>query len=249
MTKKATPSKSPPTAGPPELLSRDGPGARCTVRSGQAVLQSGRIKAEAAAGKGDPRASLDREVADEIESRARTKDIPNDLREIGVGNELVPRESPMLCNTVANPDYVTVDASRHRLELAHRAGTLEGALDAADSIAAQDSLENMLAHQLAVLHTAGMKIAARMEQFDRTHLMVPGRQMQANGEACRLAGALTRITTAYQRGLLTLQRKRSGGRQHITVTHVCQQDAGQTVAADKLGARANRVRGAAKNGH
>ncbi len=73
--------------------------------------------------------------------------------------------------------------------------------------------------------------------------------MQANGEACRLAGALARITTAYQRGLLTLQRKRSGGRQHITVTHVCQEDAGQAVAADKLGARANRVRGAAKNGH
>jgi hypothetical protein len=48
-----------------------------------------------------------------------------------------------LLNTVENPNYVTADASRGRLDLAHQAGTLEEALDAADTIEARDSLERM----------------------------------------------------------------------------------------------------------
>jgi hypothetical protein len=43
-------------------------------------------------------------------------------------------------DTVADPDYVTASASRERLELANEAGSLDLALDVADSIQAQDSL-------------------------------------------------------------------------------------------------------------
>ena len=53
--------------------------------------------------------------------------------EIGTGGELVPAE-PDLRDTVKNPDYVTVDASRDRLALASGAGVLEMALDASDTI-------------------------------------------------------------------------------------------------------------------
>ena len=49
-------------------------------------------------------------------------------------------------NTVANPDYVTAAASRYRLDLANQAASLDLALDAADSVRAQDSLEKMLVH-------------------------------------------------------------------------------------------------------
>jgi hypothetical protein len=55
-------------------------------------------------------------------------------------------------DTVADPDYVTAEASRDRLGLANQAGSLSLALDAADTIQAQDSLEKMLVHQMAVLH-------------------------------------------------------------------------------------------------
>src|SRR5215212_10569309 len=66
----------------------------------------------------------------------------------GAGGELVPRDSGKgaaewrLLDTVQNPNYVTADASRGRLDLAQQAGALEEALDAADTIEARDSLEH-----------------------------------------------------------------------------------------------------------
>jgi hypothetical protein len=61
------------------------------------------------------------------------------------------RDGLGVVNTVADPDYVTASASRERLELANEAGSLDLALDVADSIQAQDSLEKMLVHEMAVL--------------------------------------------------------------------------------------------------
>jgi hypothetical protein len=59
------------------------------------------------------------------------------------------------------PDYMAADASRDRLELANEARALGSALDAADSIQAQDGLEKMLVHEMAVLHRGMMKATAR----------------------------------------------------------------------------------------
>jgi hypothetical protein len=44
------------------------------------------------------------------------------------------------------------------------AGSLGLALDAADTIQAQDSLEKMLVHEMAVLHRGMMKASARMNE-------------------------------------------------------------------------------------
>jgi hypothetical protein len=41
----------------------------------------------------------------------------------------------------------------------------------------------------------------------------------ANIEICRLANAAGRSSQTYQRGLLTLQRLRTGGTQTVNVTH------------------------------
>ena len=57
---------------------------------------------------------------------------------------------------------MTVDASRDRLELANQAGCLEEALDAAETIDAQNSLEKMLAHQLAASHRSSMKMTEQL---------------------------------------------------------------------------------------
>jgi hypothetical protein len=52
--------------------------------------------------------------------------------------------------------------------LAEGANALEAALDAADTINPQNSFERMLAHQMAILHGAVMKLAQRFEeQVDR----------------------------------------------------------------------------------
>ncbi len=179
--------------------------------------------------------------------KARTKQLPSARTEIGAGGELIDTENRLdalgVLNTIANPDYVTAAASRYRLDLANQAASLDLALDAADSIRAQDSLEKMLVHQMAVLHRSMMKASSRMnEDLDRVGVLDEGTRDAANVRACRLAGAISRMSASYQQGLLTLQRKRSGGNQHVTVKHIHQQvnvtEGGQAVVAgDKVTSR------------
>src|SRR5215207_4163161 len=93
----------------------------------------------------------------------------------GAGGELVPTDIGKgaaewrLLDTVDNPNYVTADASRGRLDLAQQAGALEEALDAADTIEARDSLERMLAHQLATVHVSAMKMSADLNRQHSSH--------------------------------------------------------------------------------
>src|SRR5437763_16894207 len=98
-------------------------------------------------------------------AQARTKQLPATRTEIGASRELLDREKvgSHLVYTVAPPDYVTAEASSDRLALASQAGSLSLALDAADTIQAQDGLEKMIVHQMAVLHHGMMKAAARMK--------------------------------------------------------------------------------------
>jgi hypothetical protein len=211
--------------------------------AGGMMLSAARIKAQAAgaASRGDWLSSADYKFAERIEGRVRTKELPSYRTEVGAGGELIDRESvgiPGLVDTVAHPDYVAADASRDRLELANEAGSLGLALDTADTIQAQDSLEKMLVHQMAVLHRGMMKAASRMNQeLDSAGVIDPNRREAANVRACRLAGAISRMSATYQQAMLMLQRKRTGGRQHVTVTHVYQQvnieDGGQAVVAGK----------------
>jgi hypothetical protein len=53
--------------------------------------------------------------------------------------------------------------------------------------------------------------------------------------AHKYAEGTSRMSVTYQQGLLTLQRKRTGGNQHVTVTHIHQQvnvtEGGQAVVA------------------
>jgi len=183
-------------------------------------------------------AADDLRLADEMLAQARTKQLPSTRTEIGAGGELIDREKvgSHLVDTVAHPDYVTAEASRDRLALASQAGSLSLALDAADTIQAQDSLEKMLVHQMAVLHRGMMRATARMdEELDAAGVIDPNKREAANVRACRLAGAISRLSAAYQQGLLTLQRKRTGGSQHVTVKHIHQQvnvtEGGQAVVA------------------
>src|SRR6516225_9720354 len=201
-------------------------------------------------------AADDLRLADEWEAQARTKQLPSTRTEIGAGGELIDRENRCdpTVDTVAHPDYVTAEASRDRLGLANQARPLSLALDAADTIQAQDSLEKMLVHQMAVLHYGMMKAAARMnEELDAAGVIDPKvaagmfdlnkreAAEAANVRACRLAGAISRLSATYQQGLLTLQRKRTGGNQHVTVKHIHQQvnvtEGGQAVVAGDKGPR------------
>jgi hypothetical protein len=112
-----------------------------------------------------------------------------------------------------------------------------------------------------VLHYGMMRAAARMnEELDATGVIDPKvaagmfdlnkreAAEAANVRACRLAGAISRLAATYQQGLLTLQRKRTGGNQQVTVKHIHQQvsvtEGGQAVVAgNKVMSRARGPRG------
>jgi hypothetical protein len=220
-----------------------GEGKKGEPKAGDYVLAAEQTRAEAAASPHRSTA-VDLARADKWEGQARTKQLPSTRTEIGAGGELIDIENRWdalgVVDTVADPDYVTASASRERLELANEAGSLDLALDVADSIQAQDSLEKMLVHEMAVLHRGMMKAATRMnEELYAAAGRDEGRREAANVRACRLAGAISRLSATYQQGLLTLQRKRTGGSQHVTVKHIHQQvnvtEGGQAVVAgDKV---------------
>jgi len=195
-------------------------------RAGEHVLFMAGIRSELSKKGGDALSDLEQRDVDRIGRYPASA-------EIGTGGELVPTDQG-LRDTVKNPDYVTVDASRDRLALANRAGALELALDASDTVDPKNSLEKMLVHQMAVLHRQTMKLAARMDDFSL--LPLEGLQ-QRSVELCRLGATVARLAAAYQSALLALQRTRSGGRQVVTVQHVHVGDGGQAVVAAKIGTK------------
>ena len=202
------------------------PAQREHRRAGEHVLFMAGIRSELSKKGGDALSDLEQGDVDRVGRYPAPA-------EIGTGGELVPTD-PGLRDTVTNPDYVTVDASRDRLALANRAGALELALDASDTVDPKNSLEKMLVHQMAVLHRQTMKLAARMDDFSL--LPLEGLQ-QRSVELCRLGATVARLAAAYQSALLALQRARSGGRQVVTVQHVHVGDGGQAVVAAKIGTK------------
>src|SRR4029453_3940623 len=112
-------------------------------------------------------AADDLRLADEMLAQARTKQLPSTRTEIGAGGELIDRErvGSHLVDTVAHPDYVTAEACRARPPPARadEGGSLGLGLDGSDTIQAQDGLEKMLVHEMAVLHHGMMRAAAQMD--------------------------------------------------------------------------------------
>jgi hypothetical protein len=128
-----------------------------------------------------------------------------------------------LRNTLANPDTAAIVASMERTELLTRCGTdvLALGIDAAQSIPDANSLEKMLAHQMALAHKAYFRVMeSALEQRDSV-------------EMARLINASCRLTTTFQQGLLAINRVRNGGKQTVTVQHV-NINGGQTVVTGNL---------------
>jgi hypothetical protein len=212
-----------------------------------------RVEAEAA--RLDPaEATVGRQLAREVVEQVRS---PIE-HEPAIGGELVPAgDTPaalVLRDILERPDAVAADASRVRLELADRAGVLETALDAADTMEASNSFEKMLAHQLAASHRGIMRLAGqferRMDRLAQANLSY-AESDRMNVEACRLINTMGRMMTTYQAGLATFQRLRTGGSQQVVVQHqyvTKVEDGGQAIVAGKLKAGGQRRKRKGKRG-
>ncbi len=237
-----------PTEPPPRTLPKVH-----HIPAGQWLLMAARVEAEAA--RSEP------EVA--AGSRQRAREVVEQVRtpiehEPAIGGELIPADEATgaltLRDTLERPDAVAAEASRVRLELAHRAGVLETALDAADTMEASNSFEKMLTHQLGLMHHLTMKMGAqairhveRLAQANLTH----AEAQRISTEAARLGNATSRMTVTYQQGMTTLKRLRTGGSQQVVVQHqyvTKVEDGGQAIVAAEVRTRGQRRKRKAKRG-
>ncbi len=135
-------------------------------------------------------------------------------------------------NTLKSPDSAAVDASiaRTDLLLQDKADITALAVDAANSIDAENCLEKMLAHQMAAAHNAVMTM---MDQAAGISSQMSNRDPivceTSNIQATRLFNSANRLMKTFQQGLLTIQKIRNGGNQTVTVQHVNVSDGGQAV--------------------
>ena len=130
-----------------------------------------------------------------------------------------------MVDTLKNPNMISVSASELRVDLAACVWSqvAEAALDAAESAQAENSLEKMLCHQMAVMHCAAMKLTSR----SLDNAMPPV-------EMARLSNAAARMMQVYQEAFLTLQKIRTGGKQTVVVQHVQVSQGGQAVIAGSV---------------
>lgn len=150
--------------------------------------------------------------------------------DVGPGGEVVNPQLVVLDqkrrnirNTLAEgADRIAEDASLARTDLLMQPSfnSVAMGIDAAQSIAAANSLEKMLAHQMAVAHEASMRLMNQALRYEARRDSV---------ETCRLANTAARLMSVFQDGMLTLQRLRSGGNQTVTVQHVNVQSGAQAV--------------------
>jgi len=150
---------------------------------------------------------------------------------IGAGGEVhhhslnLPHPNTKIAaDTLLHPNSVNIGASAERLCLLEAAGVSQLAVDAAETISAANSLEKMLAHQLALCHDTAFKT---MHQASERPDNVP--------DQTRLINSATRLLKCYQDGLLALHKIRSGNRQTMVVQHVNVSDGGQAVVTGEAG--------------
>ena len=139
------------------------------------------------------------------------------------------------CNPLSErPDQAAVEASLTRTDMLGQLNCSGLGLDTANSIGARNSLERMLAHQMAACH----KTALDLMQEARTL----NYNLDANTSSiiqARKLNTANRLMQTYQQAMATLQKTRSGGKQTMVVQHVQVSDGGQAIVAGGDAGRGN----------
>jgi len=138
------------------------------------------------------------------------------------------------------PDQAAVEASLARTNMLGKLDCTGLALDAANSIGARNSLERMLAHQMAACHQMAMEMITEAGEIDFKYRLDAN---TSNVIQARKINSANRLMQTFQQAMLTLQKVRTGGKQTVTVQHVNVNDGGQAVVTGNLN------RGDAAGGH
>jgi hypothetical protein len=173
-------------------------------------------------------AEFHRMQAEALENDANDLLVLDGDHQLGAGGEVIPTDSDessnMLArNTLEAPDMINVEGSAKRIDLLTEAEVLASGLDAAQSICAKNSLEKMLAHQMALCHDAAFRTISEAGQ------------QEDNIERVRLLNVGARFMKTFQEGFQTLHKIRNGNRQTMVVQHVNVSEGGQAVVAGEVG--------------
>lgn len=163
---------------------------------------------------------MDLAIAEQMEKSADAMLALPEVPGRGTGGELVPPASRGLfgmAEAVREPDYVSMEASIERIELAEKCKVFNMALDTAETIGANNAPEQMLAHQMAAAHRAALELLAKSSR------------QGSPVEMARLANSSARLMEVFQKAMLTLNKVRTGGQQVVTVQHVQVGDGGQAI--------------------
>jgi hypothetical protein len=192
-----------------------------TSRSLKAKLRRDQLQCDVLTGQREIHLSLEEQQYNLASGTLMSDDLDAMLPGIKLvsGGEAINQKHAGMVNTLTEPNVAALEASSHRTELLTQLGTdiAAMALDAADTISANNSLEKMLAHQMAGLHQASIRM------LHRANLM------QDTEHSVKYVNAAIKASTAYQGAMATLHRVRDDKRQHILVQHVNVGAGGQAV--------------------
>jgi hypothetical protein len=128
-----------------------------------------------------------------------------------VGNELIQPKgmgSAGINELLNAPNKVSVNASIDRVDMLKDVNLLDMGLSTAHDMKASNSVQQMLAHQLASAHKYAMENFKNSEQHKDPSVKV------------KFGNLAVRLMEAYSRGALTLQRLQNGNAQTVTVQHL-----------------------------
>ena len=160
--------------------------------------------------------------AHEQEQEAAATMALSELPTVGLGGDLVPPEAAIGSYAAGllksgNVTALHTEAACERIRLAQDTQSFELGADAAEAVKARDSIEQWLIYQAAAFHKHAMQYLARAGDEANTI------------ERCRLANTAARLAGVSQEAILTLQRKRTGGKQTVLVQHVSVNEGAQAV--------------------
>lgn len=206
-----------------ECLEKNREGRDETTRAVRQLQRAQRLKTEIARHQmaGKPIEETQLYVAEASDVLAQDAMGRQQLAITGPGNELLRPEMAAELN-VGSANVISLEASTERIALISCLGqdTAAMALDAAEAAGAENSLEKMLAHQIAVAHHQALTLLSKANlEADPTHQI-------------RLSGLATKWMTTSQTAMLTLKKLRSGGEQRITIQHVNVTSGGQAVIGE-----------------
>lgn len=144
------------------------------------------------------------------------------------------RQIAILSDAAQPPKMIAVQASMDRMELSEKTGSLEMALDAAESIGATNSIEMMLVQEVSALHKTVMHLIAKATESMNGAAFSPGVEQAQTDVACKLFATVSKLLTANAGLVNALAKLRTGGKQLYVHQHVHVSGDGQTLVTGNL---------------